>query len=341
MITIKDIAKITGYSTSTVSAVLGGRADNLGIKQETRQIIMDTSQKMGYRRSNLALQMQSGCSKTIIQFIPDLVDNIYTTVALRATNAAIEHGYTLRQILYRKGESIEKALEYHLGHWPLAFLVWGDIGDNYKMLAEYSKRYNIPIIVVDIMSPYADLSILTDDRQGIAETVEYLYQSGYRRVAHATDTFAAQYAKSRYDIYREYISKRGMEFDEALSFHEEFFHDSAKLLEYAGKLVAATRRPQVITCGSDHMAIKLMMILLQHGVKIPEDISLVGYGGLDISRLAIPKITTISQSFDQFGQKAVELTLDYLKNGSIEKYHLLPTSLSTGATTMQYKEPLS
>ncbi len=335
MITIKDIARDTGFSVTTVSAVLGNRADTLGIKEETRRVIREASHKLGYRRNELASQMQSGQSKTMFVFFQKCAEELYACSALRATNAAFKYGYNLKEILYdEKADDFEALLNQCLGQWPAAFFSWGDNGENYELLLQYARKYRIPLASLDIESESADFSVLTDDRSGIAEAVDYLYRQGHRRIAHATDTPKAQYALRRRRLYRECLAERGLAMDEVNSFAEAFNTDPAELIAYAKRLAGAKERPTAITCGSDHIALKLLLLFERFGLRVPEDISLIGYGSLSFARIALPRLTTITQGFEEIGEAALEAMLKRLDGVSTPPRILLPSRLQIAETVV-------
>ena len=333
MVSIKDIARHTGFGISTVSAVLSNKAGNLGIKQETCRKILDAAEELGYRRNTIAAQMQSGRSRTLIQFLPDFYGDYLFQSVIMTNITAFKFGYTTREIVYSRSCDFRKLMDSAIEQRPAAFLAWNVQGPRLEILQADSHRYRIPLALLDIDAADAEFCVLTDDLSGIRLAVEHLYQLGHRRIVHVTTTLKAQYAKQRFNAYEQCLKEKGIVLEKSLCYHDHLATTPDKLIQYVQMLASLPEPPTAITCGTDYIALKLMTLLPRFGFRIPEDISLVGFGGLPLAKIMIPQLTTVDQSLDQLGAHAVENMVRLLDGESIPPRICLPTTLTIAQTT--------
>ncbi len=335
MVSIKDIARHTGFGISTVSAVLSNKAGNLGIKQETCRKILDAAEELGYRRNTIAAQMQSGRSRTLIQFLPDFYGDYLFQSVIMTNITAFKFGYTTREIVYSRSCDFRKLMDSAIEQRPAAFLAWNVQGPRLEILQTNSRRYRIPLALLDIDAADAALCVLTDDLSGIRLAVEHLLQLGHRRIVHVTTTLKARYAKHRFNAYEQCLKEKGVVLEKSLCYHDHLATTPDKLIQYVQMLASLPEPPTAITCGTDYIALKLMTLLPRFGFRIPEDISLVGFGGLPLAKIMIPQLTTVDQSLDQLGAHAVENMVRLLDGESIPPRICLPTTLTIAQTTTQ------
>lgn len=333
MVTMKDIARSTGVSITTVSAVLRGKDIELCIKRETAEKIRKVANKLGYRRSEAALQMQSGRSKNIIQFLPEGMGDFFAVAAMKTSNAAIEQGYSVKELFHRDNDDeFEELVNKTLGQWPVAYMTWSS-DSKFDILRRIATKHDIPVITLDFAEDLATASVMTDERCGVHQAVDYLYSTGHRLIGHATDTLKAKFALDRYELFRRVLDEQGLVFKEEYCFHEESKDNPKYLIDYVERLTQMNDRPTAIMCGSDYIAFRMMMICPNFGLKIPDDISIVGYGGLPISDQCVPRLTTIAQPFDNYGSVAMDILLKILSDKRYSKQCLLPTELKVGGST--------
>ena len=333
MVSIKDIARHTGFGISTVSAVLNNKAGSLGIKQATCEKITAAAAELGYHRNNIAAQMQSGRSKTLIQFLPDFHGDYISRSALMTNIAALKLGYTTREIVFSRSSDFRQLVNNAIEQRPAAFFAWNILGFRLEILQHDSRRFKIPLALLDVDSEKADLCVISDDLSGIRQAVDHLYELGHRRIVHVTDTLKAHYAKFRFDAYAQCLKEKGLVLDKSLCYHDYLTSNSEKLIQYVKMLASLRKRPTAVTCGSDYIAFKLMMLFPRFGLRVPEDISLIGFGRLPLAKVTVPMLTTVDQSLDRLGSNAAQTMIQFLNGESVPKRILLPTSLTIAQTT--------
>lgn len=339
MISIKDVARETGFSVSTVSAVLRKKALELGIKPETNRLVLETAERLGYRKNDIAVQMQSGRSKTLLLFLPDSVLSHQAGIEFQAGRTAAQYGYICREVFFNEKatEEFRHILDKAICQCPAAFITCIDMGAKFDILFEYARKYHIPCASLDFNSPDADICVQTDDAYGISLGAEHLLELGHTRIIHATDTLKAQYARVRFQAFRDCMKKHGLEVEESLCFHDYFLEDSSALIQFVKKLSKLKNPPTAITCGSDYMAVKLLMQLPRYGLRIPEDVSIVGYGGLPIASISTPRLTTVHQSFEEIADIAIKDILKLFRNEPFKRRHLHRPVLDIAETTKKIK----
>ena len=335
-ITIKDIARETGFSLTTVSAVLRNKSRDLQIKPETERLILETADKLGYVRSSLALEMRTGQSRNIVILRPYRPFDFLFTATLQAEITAAQSGYSIRNsyVNDETGAEFSAILARIISLRPAALITCTDFGPNKKLLTECVRKHKLPWLSLDFHDPDADINAGTDDRSGIETAVGHLVSLGHTRIVHATDTLKAQYADVRYNAFCDSMRSRGLTVDESLCFHDYFLDDSSKLKQYAARIATMKNPPTAICCGSDYMAVKLMMLLPRCGLRIPEDISLIAYGGLSVSVLCEPVLTSVLQPFEQMTDLAIRELLKLVrKEPFLNEIKMVPV-LKPGETVL-------
>eukprot|EP00831_Metopus_contortus_P048693 TRINITY_DN3983_c0_g2_i6.p1 TRINITY_DN3983_c0_g2~~TRINITY_DN3983_c0_g2_i6.p1 ORF type:complete len:349 (+),score=58.40 TRINITY_DN3983_c0_g2_i6:1607-2653(+) len=328
MVTIKDVARMTGLSVSTVSAVLGNRAGQLGIKEETCGKVRSAAAELGYRRNAIASQMQSGRSNIMVFTVPYLGSEYMFPAAIRAGQAAEANGYLLKLFTPSKGgqeyvSQIDKILEYR----PAAILHWGDPGCAMDYLMKVSRECGIPVVFIDFANEHTLMSVTTDDISGISQAVEHLAGLGHRRIAHVTDSLAAEYAVQRLKAFRRSMGDAGLPVSEDIIFHGIYFQDTERLDEFIDRIMSSDVAPTAFCCGSDFIALSLLTRLQRRGIMVPEDVSLIGYADLNFSVYCSPKLSTIRQPLADMGSAAVECAIKAMNNSDMRAQLQLPTEL--------------
>ena len=314
-VTVKDIARETGYSVPTVTAVLRNKARELQIKPSTEKLILETAEKLGYVKSDLALEMRTGQSKTIVILRPHATHEFIFTVTEQSEIIASQHGYHIRTVINTASSGSDDfagILRKIVSMRPAAIITCTDFGSDKPMLAEWVRKHKLPWLGLDYYEPDADITAVTDDRTGIDLSIEYLHSLGHTRIIHATDTLKAQYADIRYRAFLDSMRSRGLDVDESLCFHD-YFLDASNLKQFVERIAAMKNPPTAISCGSDYMAVKLLMLLPYCGLRVPKDISLIAYGGLAFRNLCVPALTAVYQPFDQLVDQAIRELLKMIR----------------------------
>lgn len=309
-LTLEMIARKAGVSRSTVSRVVN---DHPNVRGEVRERVKRVIAETGYQPHAAARSLASRRTFVIGLVIPRSVQHFFgdpyfprlTQGIAEACNLA---DYTLSLFLLHS-ENVEKKLIPRIssrGMLDGIIIQSTHLRDN--VISEISQG-QVPFLVAGrpFNAPYASF-IDVDNVSGAEKAVNYLLSIGRTRIATVTGSLGTAAGLDRLVGYRRALEQAGLPVEESLIVEGDFSEHSGYAA--AGKLLAS--RPDAIFCGTDMMAVGVLRRLKERGVRIPQDISLVGYDDLPPAQMADPPLTTIRQPIRRFGAKAVETLLDIL-----------------------------
>ena len=316
--TIKDVAKKVGVSVATVSYVLNGKKK---ISEDTKKKIYEAIEELNYVPNINAQGLNSHSYRLIGVVVPQTENGD----KLMFQNAF--YGEVLGSIEYwarQKGyHVIVSATDTNESYLKLAkqrnldgIIVIGMYPDEfYKEL----KKTDIPIVLIDsYCNDFYYHSIRIDDAYGSYLATKYLLENGHSEIAF----FVGQVKdngvmKKRLLGYKQALEQFGVEYNEKYIFEGQIDYDSG--IKLADKLVNSKLPITAIVCAADILAIGVMSELYKLGVKVPDDISIVGFDDLETSKYLTPALTTIHQQISLKGQKAVELLLEHIEKTNLPK----------------------
>jgi len=342
MVTLKDVAQVANVSKSTVSAVLANRAAELGIKEETCRMVRHVAAKLRYRKNEIAAQMKSNRPNMVALFMQHSYMRDFSFQAVvGASMEAEKHGCYLKTVITGDESDFEKQLDYTIGQCPAALFHFGDPGEEaQRRLIGTAAECEIPLAFIDFQVDAPTLSVLSDDRSGMREAVRYLYRLGHRNIMHLTDPLRAQYAATRFHAFLDELRELGLP---DCGMHLFLEQNEAEYREIAVRLREIFSRPDhptAICCGNDYFALEALTVLLGMGFKVPDEVSIIGFGDLSLGRKCFPRLTTLGQSFEEIGREAVRLALT-IDSPSRPTIHLQSTTLIERESTGKAPEVVS
>jgi len=308
-VTIKDIARELGISPSTVSKALKGHRD---ISPSTKQAVKELVDKWHYSPDPIALSLKGGLSKTIGVIVPEIVHYFFSTVISGIEDLAYDSGYHVMFCQSNESYAREvKAVETLLSSRVDGILVSiSKTTKNFEHLLKI-REAGIPLVFFDRICEEIDSDrVIVDDEVGAYEAVKYLIETGCRNIVHLSGPQNLMIGKGRKDGYIR-----------ALTEHRIKVHDkdiiSCDTAEEARiivpELLVRSTRPDGIFAVNDHTAAESMKIIKQHGLRVPEDISLVGFTSGMISDLTDPPLSSVEQHGYEIGKEAVRLLIARLE----------------------------
>lgn len=324
MITIKDIAAETGLSITTVSLVLSGKAEARGIAVGTRQRIEQVAEQMGYRRNGFARALRTGRSNRIgIAGV-----NFTHPIALMAMRAAAEsvlaHNFsvTLTDLTWQP-EHPERVVDDLVGQRVEGLMVLGSRGVSTPEGREALQRLahqGLPMVTLDPLG-LEGVDVVTVDREiGAYLAIRHLLALGHRRIVMTVDAASQAFAlRNRITGYLRAHEEAGVTPDPAL-----FWSPGARMpgfeegRQLAERVLSASPRPTAIFFVNDRVAIGAMHALLARGVRIPHDLSVIGFDGLEEGAYAAVPLTTVVQPMADVAEKAIELLINRIQEGDAE-----------------------
>jgi len=316
--TIKDVAKAVGISTTTVSLVLNNKPNRIS-KMKKAEIIKAASE-LNYRPNRIAVSMVTKETHTIGLILPDISNLYFSELAKIIEEEFRKYGYT---VLYgNTSDSVEYDFEY------LNIFIDSNVDAVIMVLsASFSEENKIrfhqiidnnpvPIIILDRSINDKNMkSILLDQQLGGYLATTYLIHLGHRKIGCITGPKNMSSANERVNGYILALSEAGIPFDENLIIEGDFSVESGmRALPYLlGQSVTA------VFASNDMMAIGIYRECNRFNVKIPQDLSIVGFDDIFLSEFIDPPLTTISQPIDKIAKEAVNQILLLLHGDASDK----------------------
>lgn len=309
-VTIADIAEEAGVSVPTVSRVLNGRMD---VAPETRGRIEELLQRHDYRRRGtprtgqaslidlVFTDLDSPWAVEIIRGVEDIAHDVGVGVVVSAVHSRLTSERRWWQNVQARASDGVIFVSSHL---------------NPKLEAEL--RRHLPTVVVDPAGvPSMDLPTIgaTNWAGGLSAT-EHLVGLGHRRIAIIKGPPRLQCSRARLDGYRTALDAAGISIDDELIYQGDFYHESG--FAGADKFLALDNPPTAIFASSDQMAYGVYESARQHGMRIPDDLSVVGFDDLPEVRWASPPLTTVRQPLNEMGMLAARTVLRMVRGEEIE-----------------------
>ena len=319
-ITIKDIAKELQLSVSTVSRAL---IDDKNIRRETKEKVLETAQRMGYKRNPVATNLKYGHTNTVGVIVPEMVTPFATKVISGIQEVLYAHH--IKVIIADSGESPAKELESI--QMMENFMVDGIIVSicSYKENQEAYQRlmeHGMPIVFYDRIPQGWDVpQVLVDDYLKSFFLVEKLIRLGRKSIIHLAGPDSIYNAYERARGYKEAMLKFGLEENIRMVKSEGMgLEDGARI---ANQLVAEEKQPDAIFAFTDTLAIGAMNRLRELGKQIPEDIAIASFSGTELSTIVHPQLTTVEPKLQDMGRKSAELILELIQDPNAPKRSII------------------
>jgi LacI family transcriptional regulator len=311
-VTLKDIAKKVGFSVTTVSRALGGYDD---VAEETRRLIMQTAEEMGYRPNIMARRLQKQRTDTlgfvIPTFGPRFSDPFFSELLTGMGNEAASHDFDLL-VSTRPPNTSEEALAYErlVRERRVDGLMLTRTRINDARIA-YLLEHNFPFAAFGrtrIEGAYACVDV--DGELGVFDATQHLIELGHRDIA-----LILPPADLMFTVYRRDGFYRAMEAHRLAV--EPAWEESSDLTERGGyaaasHLLSGSRRPTAIIAGNDLMAIGAMRAAREAGLNVGQDLSVVGFDDITLAEHAHPPLTTVRQPIYEIGQRVCRMLVRIL-----------------------------
>lgn len=331
MVRLKDIAAQAGVSMMTVSKALREAPD---VSDATRQRIRKLASEMGYVPDTIAQGLRTRSTKLLGLVVPAITNPVYARLVLAIEERTYEIGYDL---LYAHTLNLIQREENIIRHL-LARRVEGFFILPVQRLQPEARIYQelaarrLPVVLLGQPSPFCTQfpSVASDDEAGSAAATQHLLQLGHRRIAFLAGPVAAPWARERLEGHRRALRDAGLEFDDRLLFPAgSTMDDGAKA---ALQLLPESREFTAVQACCDLVAIGCANTLLDRGVRIPHDLSLVGFGNILTAEFFRVPLTTVRQPKRRLGHAAMDLMSKLLRGQPAESLRL-PATLSIRAST--------
>lgn len=331
MITMKEIAREAGVSQPAVSLVLNGRGQSSRISESTRERVLAAAGRLGYHRNELARAMKTG--KTNIIGIVGALGSGYSLEIIKGiSEAATATGYTIKLLPAHDAASMAAVCRQCLEQRLDGVIVRSISQEEMDVLLCELSPYRIPLAFIgNIATPDEHLHIGTDDYSGMIAAVRYLTGLGHRRIAFFDTGSSSVTIRSRCDGF--FAAMREYDADESPLYREIIQEDAELQQQEIACFLKETGATAAIGV-SDFTAMRILQAVSMIGLRVPEDLSVVGFGDLDFSGFANPPLTTIRQPFAAMGRIAAEQLIAKISGRDTEQETVLPVELVVRKSTV-------
>lgn len=309
-VTIYDIAKNLNVSPSTVSRALN---DDPTVSKKTRKKIFETAARMGYRSNPYARNLRQQQSLTIGVIVYELNNSFVTLVLSGIEKVANEAGYGIIIMDSALSAAKEIANAQSLFHRRVDGAIVFPAPDT-KQLDHFRPFIdkNIPVIFLDHAGQIPETtSVVIDNVLCGHMATMHLIEQGCRRIAHLTSTLDHDIYALRYDGYITALKESHLPFEKSLLITAPPTEEDS--LEAAGKLMALKPMPDGLFVTNDLAAAICIRVFLDHGIRVPQDIAVVGFNNDIIGKLIKPALTTINYPGREMGETAARNLVNHLK----------------------------
>ncbi|WP_256388328.1 MULTISPECIES: DNA-binding transcriptional regulator CytR [unclassified Salinivibrio] len=312
MATMKDVAHIAGVSTATVSRALMNPEK---VSASTRKKVEQAVVEAGYSPNSLARNLRRNESKTIVAIIPDICDPYFSEIIRGIEEAAMEHGY-----LVLLGDSAQQQNREN-SFVNLVFTKQADgmllLGTDVPFDVSKPEQKNLPPLVMACeYAPELELpTVHIDNLTAAFEAVNYLTQVGHTRIANITGATHTALTQFRTQGYQQALRRAGITVNPAYSVTGDFsFASGARAMT---SLLSLPEPPTAVFCHCDVMAVGAMQQAKRLGMRVPQDISIVGFDDIQFAEYCDPPLTTVSQPRYDIGRQAMLMLLSILRGRDV------------------------
>ena len=309
-VTILDLARQLNVSIATISRALN---DDPVVSKKTKKRIADLANELGYRHNRFASSLRQQKSHTIGVLVHELNSNFITSVLAGIEKITTDAGYDI--IIGHSGESFEKeqANALNLYHKRVDGLI-ASLSFETTSLKHFEpfEKKGIPVVFFDRVEENSDtFKVVIDNYKAGFIATQHLLEQGCKRVAMVTASLKRNVYAQRYRGYVDAQIDRGLVPDNSRVLVKDLSEKSG--IECALELIAMDPMPDGAFITNDFVAAQCMRTLKEHGIRIPDDIAIVGFNNDAISRIVEPTLSTIDYPGIELGKIAAQSLMDHLK----------------------------
>jgi LacI family transcriptional regulator len=314
--TILEVAALAGVSKGTVSAVLN---DKDTVKQSTRERVLIAIAELNYRPNPAARRRLAPTGVRTVGFVlREITNPYYFEIVVGAEDFLRERGYIVLMVTSEGQASTEQTIVKLPMMKEVDGLLLTPVRDGYTDLSHVFdlKRRNVSFVLLETIHGIQGSMVDVDNVAGAKEAVQHLIELGHSRIVHFAgpeytlhseeriNGVRAAYSESRLVFSEDVVFRAGDSLDDGYSAGFAYFRD-----------LPAPARPTAVTCYNDLVALGLCRALVELGIRVPEDVSVVGYDDLQILDYMSPRLTTVRVPKRELGRLAAEILHDQIEHG--------------------------
>ena len=316
-ITIKDIARLAGVGVSTVSRALNNHPD---INAETRNRVMEIVEQYGFVPNGSARSLKISESRTIAVLVKGMTNPFFMKMIGIMENQIHERHYSMElRHVDERTDGVDVALELVKEKKLSGIIFLGGLATNNP---EKLERLGIPFVLSTVSTGEEEekgySSVCVDDVAESYKMVQYLIEKGHRKIAlMGTPECDTSIGELRMQGYLAALKDNNIESDESLIWHADGDADTYSMkngYNIMKKVLKEKRDFSAVFAISDTLAMGAMRALREAGRRVPEDVSVAGFDGIDMGLYCVPSITTIAQPFEEMAKKTTNILFDDIDN---------------------------
>lgn len=313
MATLKDVAKEAGVGVSTVSRFLNNDT-TLVIGEDTKERILKAVKKLNYIPNASARALKMGKTSTFGLVIPDFNNPVYSQIITGIESVLNERGYHL--MVVSLGEKNKNRSYLNLvteGRVDGLFLAATHLEDeDFKML----DSLNFPYVLINRLNERAKNYVVANDEEAAYKAVNFLIENGHRRIVHLSGALSTDTGARRLKGYKKALEENGIPIDENLIAETEYTQESG--YEAMESLLQKNLDFTAVFAGSIRTAFGAMAAIRKRGLKIPQDISIIGFHDIPLAEITYPPLTTVKINLKEMGKYAANMLLNMIDEKETE-----------------------
>lgn len=314
-VTLKDIAKECNISVNSVSRALRNMPD---IGPDTTKLVHETAMRLGYHKNLAAGYLRTKKSMILGLIVTDICNPVFSSMYKGIEKVCMETNYSLLLGNSNENAEEENALISNMLNHGIDGLFLVPCSENANTLDQLTNT-KLPILMLQRrILDFSTNSVLSNDYEGGRFAAAHLYQLGHRSFLYVTAPMYISSAQDRYNGFIAYLNQKGLSKDcvEILECNGSTRSDSHKAMSKWLKQFSSSQKPSVtsVFCFSDYVAYGVYSALAKYNLRIPEDISVIGYDNIEYSDMTLPPLTTIDMKPYHVGEHAAKIMIDLINN---------------------------
>ncbi|MED4238271.1 LacI family DNA-binding transcriptional regulator [Priestia megaterium] len=314
MPTIYDVAKLSGLSKTTVSRVINNHSY---VSEEKKNLVLKAMKELNYTPNPSARKLRGQVTTTIGVIVPRIVNPFFSYLVDSIEQVAYKNGYHV--LIFQSNEDKEKELAFLnlLKTKQVDGIIMTSIENDWSIIEPFTESG--PILLCNEYVNNASVPIVRlDQYKGAYIGVKHLLEKGHRKIGYCTGGLFAEEGKDkdRNQGYQRALQEAGIEPDPKWIFVNQHSIEDGK--QVVKKILSMEDRPTAIFTGSDEIAGGMMIEAKECGLKVPNDLAIIGFDDQPLAQMLDPKLTTIRQPIDQMGIKAMETLIDMLNDSEVK-----------------------
>jgi DNA-binding LacI/PurR family transcriptional regulator len=313
-VTIKDIAKVLGLSTSTVSRAL---RDSYEISPETKKLVIEYAEKINYHPNPIALSLKERRSRSIGVIVAEIANSFFSQAINGIESIAYNNGYNV--IISQSLESFGREM------LNLQYLTSRSVDGLIISVSTETKDFNyfkelnqkgLPIVffdrIVDVIETH---KVAANNFKGAYDATVHLINNGYRRIATVSNPEVLSIAKERLAGYKTALTDYGIAIDDSLiKFCQHGGMIFSEVEVVMNELFTSRQKPDAIFASADKLTTGCFRILKTKGLSVPGDVGLIGFSNTDLTELLDPPLSIIKQPAFEMGETAISFLLQLIES---------------------------